>query len=458
MNRASSAVVSAAAEGAPSRHDVRHALRHRSNWLCVVMLAVATIVMTPTAQAEDDLQHALAVAAPGAVLSVVPGVHHVHLVLDQAVTLEGQPGAILDGDGHGDVVRIRVAGVTLRNLTLRNSGRDLTAMNAGVYVEKGVDAAVIENNRIQDTLFGVYLDGPQHVQVIGNVITGIAELRVSDRGDGIHLWNDAWCVIKGNDVSGTRDGIYDYVSHDDLIADNHIHEVRYGVHQMYTKRETLQGNISWNNVAGMALMSSDHLRVTGNQIFNNSSYGILFNYVTYSDISGNEIHDIAQERGADSQLVDGGEGKALFVYNSEFNRIHTNYLADSSVGIHITAGSQDNQVYDNAFMNNRTQVKYVQNIAEEWSLDGKGNYWGNYLGWDLDGDGIGDVPFRPNDGVDVLLWKYPSARVLMSSPSILLLRYVQRAFPVFTPPSVQDSHPLMRVPEPLRARAHDPRH
>lgn len=458
MYRAPSAGVSAAAEGALSRSDLRHALSNQGTWLCLVMLAVAAIVMTPTAHAEDDLQHAVATAAPGAVLSVAAGVHHVHFVLDQPVTLDGQAGAILDGDGLGDVVRIRAAGVTLRNLTIRNSGRDLTAMNAGVYVEKGVDGAVIENNRIQDTLFGVYLDGPQHVQVIGNVITSIAELRVPDRGDGIHLWNDAWCVIKGNDVSGTRDGIYDYVSHDDLIADNHIHEVRYGVHQMYTKRETLQGNISSNNVAGMALMSSDHMRVVDNHMFNDSSYGILFNYVTYSDISGNEIHDITGDPGSDSQAVIGGEGKALFVYNSEFNRIRGNLLADSPIGIHITAGSQDNHVYDNAFVNNRTQVKYVQNVADEWSLDGRGNYWSNYLGWDLGGDGIGDVPYRPNDGVDVLLWKYPSARVLMSSPSILLLRYVQRAFPVFTPPSVQDSHPLMRVPEKLRARADDPRH
>ncbi len=426
--------------------------------LCIVMLAIAGIVATPAAHAEDDLQHLVATAAAGAVLSVAPGIHHVHLLLDRPVTLNGQPGAILDGDGLGDVVRIRAAGITLRNLTLRNSGRDLTTMNAGVYVEKGVDGAVIENNRIQDSLFGVYLDGPQHVQVIGNVITGIAELRVPDRGDGIHLWNDAWCVIKGNDVSGTRDGIYDYVSHDNLIVDNHIHEVRYGVHQMYTKHETLQGNISWNNVAGMALMSSDHMRVADNHIFNNSSYGILFNYVTYSDISGNQIHDITQELGEQNQMVDGGEGKALFVYNSEFNRIHANLLADSAIGIHITAGSQDNLVYNNAFLDNRTQVKYVQNVAEEWSLHGKGNYWSNYLGWDLNGDGLGDVPFRPNDGVDVLLWKYPSARVLMSSPSILLMRYVQRAFPVFTPPSVQDSHPLMGIPEKLRARADDPRH
>ncbi|TAL88648.1 MAG: nitrous oxide reductase family maturation protein NosD [Candidimonas sp.] len=408
-------------------------------------MVVATIE-APVVQASDDLQRVIAAAAPGAVVAVAPGVHHVHLLLDKPLTLNGQPGAVLDGDGLGDVVRIRTSGVTVRNLTIRNSGRDLTLMNSGVYIEKGVHDVVIENNRIQADLFGVYLNGPHDVKVIGNIITGLAELRVADRGDGIHLWNDANCVIKGNDVSGTRDGIYDYVSHDDLIVDNHIHDVRYGVHQMYTTRETLQNNISSNNVAGLALMSSDHMQLVGNRIFNDSSYGILFNYVTYSDIRNNEVRGITGELDADGQDMVGGEGKALFVYNSEFNRIYGNLLADSPIGIHITAGSQNNHVYDNAFLNNRIQVKYVQNVAEEWSLNGVGNYWSNYLGWDLNGDGLGDIPYRPNDGVDVLLWKFPEARLLMSSPAILLLRYVQRSFPVFTPPSIQDSHPLMQLP------------
>ncbi|TAN25116.1 MAG: nitrous oxide reductase family maturation protein NosD [Castellaniella sp.] len=410
------------------------------------MLAIVGIAIFPMAHANDELQTAIATAAPDAIVDVTPGVHHVHLLLDKPITLNGQPGAVLDGDGSGDVVRIRTSGVTVRNLTIRNSGRDLTAMNAGVYVEKGVADVTIDHNRIEDILFGVYLDGPQRVRVTANVITGIASLRVPDRGDGIHLWNDADCVISGNDISGTRDGIYDYVSHDDRIENNHIHQVRYGVHQMYAKREVLQNNVGSYNVGGLALMSSDHLRVIGNHLSHNYSYGILFNYVTYSDISDNEVRDTAGEPGADGRAIDGGEGKALFVYNSEFNKIHRNLLADSSIGVHITAGAQDNSVYNNVFLNNRTQVKYVQNVAEEWSLHGVGNYWSNYLGWDLDDDGYGDVPYRPNDGVDILLWKYSDARVLMSSPAITLLRYVQRSFPVFTPPNIQDSHPLMRPP------------
>lgn len=420
-------------------NKVRHGLGR-------VLFCVAALAAPLLACAGGDVLDALAAAAPGAIVTVAPGIHHVHLLLEKPVTLQGQPGAILDGDGSGDVVRITASGVTVRDLTIRNSGRDLTAMNAGVFVTDKVQAATIENNTIQAILFGVYLEGASGVRVIGNTITGIAQLRVPDRGDGVHLWNDSGCVIQDNDISATRDAIYDYISHDDLIAGNRIHQVRYGVHQMYSKRETLQDNISFDNVAGLALMSSDHLRVSGNRLFNNSSYGILFNYVTYSDISDNQVWAITGELDVDGRVMPGTEGKAMFVYNSVFNTIRGNLLADSPIGMHVTAGSDDNRIYANAFLRNRTQVKYVQNLAEEWSWQGRGNYWSNYLGWDLNGDGVGDVAYRPNDGVDVLMWKYPQARMLMSSPAVVLLRYVQRSFPVFTPPAIQDSHPLMHSP------------
>ncbi|MHB1273597.1 MAG: nitrous oxide reductase family maturation protein NosD [Rhodanobacter sp.] len=433
-------------------------MKTQGNRTCALLFLVASWAMSPMAHADDGLERAIATAVAGATLSVPPGIHHVHLLLNKPITLQGQPGAVLDGDGNGDVVRITAPGVTVRDLTIRHSGDDLTAMNAGVFVEGKAAGATIVNNRMENILFGVYLDGAAGVRVIHNTITGIATLRVADRGDGIHLWNDTGCTIEANDVSATRDGIYDYVSHDDFIVGNRIHGVQYGVHQMYAQRETLRDNISFDNVAGMALMSSSHLRVDGNHIFNDSSYGILFNYDTYNDIRGNEIRGITGELDADGKVIDGAEGKAMFVYNSEFNEIHGNLITNSPIGIHVTAGSQDNKVYGNAFLNNQVQVKYVQNVAEEWSLNGSGNYWSDYLGWDLNGDGLGDVPYRPNDGVDVLLWKYPDARMLMSSPSILLLRYVQRSFPVFTPPNIQDSHPLMRLPAPWSERVDAKRH
>ena len=397
------------------------------------------------AHARATLEQLVAAAPPGATINVPAGVHAVHLKLDKPVALIGEPGAILDGGGTGDVVRIAAANVTVRGLTLRRSGSDLTAMNAGIFVERQSRDIVISGNRIEDSLFGVYLDGAANVRVERNVIRGMRNLRVADRGDGIHLWNDTGCAIEGNDIAGSRDGIYVYVSSHNTIARNVVHDVRYGVHYMYSQYNLLQDNVSRGNLAGYALMSSHHLKVVGNSSADESSYGFLLNYIAHSEIAGNRVYRIKGQSDDAGGTIEGTDGKGLFVYLSQFNTFHDNLVADSQIGIHMTAGSENNRLWGNHFEGNRIQVKYVQNLAQEWSERGRGNFWSDYLGWDLDADGVGDIPFRPNDGVDVLLWKYPSARNLMSSPAVLLMRYVQRAFPVFTPPSVQDSHPLMKA-------------
>src|SRR5690606_6099759 len=113
----------------------------------------------------------------------------------------------------------------------------------------------------------------------------------------------------------------------------------------------------------------------------------------------------------------------------------------------LTAGPENNKVSGNAFMHNQTQVKYVATRQQEWSENGSGNYWSNYLGWDMNSDQIGDTAFDPNDHIDRLLWLYPQARLLMDSPAVLLLRWVQRLFPVLKAQGVQDSFPLMQAPE-----------
>ncbi|MCE5233077.1 MAG: nitrous oxide reductase family maturation protein NosD [Mizugakiibacter sp.] len=415
---------------------------------CAGALAVllAWLPDAGAAAPADALAQAIARAAPGATITVPTGVHVVHLRLDKPLTLVGAPGAVLDGEDSGDVIRIAASDVVVRGLAIRRSGTDLTAMNAGVFVEQQARRVAIVGNALEDVLFGVYLNGAADVRVIGNRIRGVAALRSPDRGDGIHLWNDTGVEVRDNDVGTVRDGIYIYVSPRNRIVGNRIHDVRYGIHYMYSNHNLIAGNITTRTRAGYALMQSDHLTVSGNRSLGDATYGMLLNYVTYSTLDGNIVRDVTGERDEHGQPLPGGEGKGMFVYNSEYNRIAGNDIVRCPIGIHVTAGSEGNLVHGNAFVDNRVQVKYVQNVAQEWSWRGRGNYWSDYVGWDLDGDGRGDAAFRPNDGVDILFWKYPGARLLMSSPAILTLRYVQRAFPVFTPPSVSDSHPLMARP------------
>ena len=198
---------------------------------------------------------------------------------------------------------------------------------------------------------------------------------------------------------------------------------------MHSNRNEVTGNRTNDNRAGYALMFSDNLEIHHNRSAGDEDYGFLLNYLRYSEVHHNRVEPSPE--------------KCIFIFNSQYNQFHHNWLEGCFFGVHLTAGSNHNELYANAFLHSRDQVKYVGNREQEWSKDGQGNFWSDYMGWDRDGDGIGDIPYRPNDLVDKLAWKYPLVRVLMNSPAVQTLRWVQRQFPVFRDPGVTDSHPLM---------------
>lgn len=424
---------------------------HWEPWLalavCVLLLfAIADAVKAEPAEITPavPLQQAVDAAEAGATLVLAPGVYSGNLRIDQPLTLIGRPGAILDAQGKGDVVRISAPDVTLRGLEIRNSGFNLTDMNAGVFIDRGAHRAVIDDNILDNVAFGLWIWHADEPMVRGNRIRGNPTVRSQDRGDGIRIYNVRHGVYADNDIVETRDGIYiETSSHNDIIG-NRMRDLRYGVHYMFTHHGRVIGNTSENTRSGFALMMSQNLEVIGNRSINDRNYGLLLNYINYSTIVGNRVAGVIGWAGGGGEhgVVLGGEGKALFVYHSLHNDIRDNLFAHSEIGIHLTAGAEHNRVHGNAFVANTVQVKYVSNREQDWS----GNYWSNYLGWDLDGDGFGDQPFEPNDSVDRLLWRYPDAKLLFNSPAVVTLRWVQRRFPVLRTPGVRDSTPLMRPP------------
>lgn len=392
----------------------------------------------------------LAGAAAGDRLLIEPGHYRVNLRIDKPVEIEGAPGATLDGGGVGDVLRIEAPDVAVRGMRLQRSGDDLTKMNAVIFVESGAKRVQIENNEIHAEGFGIWLDGTADPRVIGNRIQGNAALRSQDRGNGIHLFNTTGALVEGNEVWETRDGIYIDTSNHNVLQRNHMHHLRYGIHYMYSYHNEVVDNRTSHTRTGYALMQSKFLTVTGNRSEQDQNYGVLMNYIVSSTIANNRIIGVRPGTGymGGGEVVPGAEGKAVFIYNSQFNAIHGNRFADSDIGIHLTAGSEDNKIYKNAFVRNRTQVKYVATRHQEWSYEKRGNYWSDYLGYDVNGDGVGELPYEPNDAIDRVLWKYPLAKMLMHSPAVETLHWVQRQFPVLRPPGVKDSFPLIRpVPQ-----------
>lgn len=392
------------------------------------------------------LEQILEKAVAGDHILLAPGHYFTRLFINKPLILQGTEGAIVDGQGIGNVITINSADVIIRDLILRGSGNNLTKMNSVIFVEQNAAHAEILNNIIISKAFGIWVDGTKNVKILENHIQGDNTIRSQDRGNGVHLFNTKGATVAGNNIWHTRDGIYIDTSNHNILKNNHLHHLRYGIHYMYSHHNQISGNRTNNTRTGYALIQSRNLTIKNNRSEHDDNYGILLNYITNSTIENNYVTSINTTPDSITGIkrVPGAESKALFVYNSQFNTIHNNVFSRSDIGIHLTAGSEDNTLYGNNFIQNRVQVKYVAASQKEWSHNGIGNYWSDYLGWDLNADGIGDRPYEPNDGVDRMLWKYPAAKILMHSPAIKTLRRIQEQFPILRPPGVRDSFPLMK--------------
>ncbi|MGF1728691.1 nitrous oxide reductase family maturation protein NosD [Photobacterium kasasachensis] len=411
--------------------------------ITLALFQPVALAKTLQVNVDDNLQAILDSASKGDVVSLDAGEYQGNFILRQAITLTGNNVATINAGGKGHALLLKSSDIVIEDLTIINWGSDLTAQNAGIYSDKKANNLIIRNNKLQGDGFGIWLQSGKHIKVKGNEVEGNPALRSADRGNGIQLSKVEDVEVTGNTVSKTRDGLYIIASQYNVLKNNTMHDLRYGIHYMYSHSNEVLDNLAYNTRAGYALMSSRKLTVRGNETRDSEDYGFLMNFITYSDISHNRISNVWTKP---ENKVMGRDGKGLFVYNSGYNTISYNTIDTAEIGIHLTAGSENVKVFGNSFINNPVQVKYVSNREQEWSQEGIGNFWSNYLGWDLDNNGRGDTPFEPNDGIDKLIWQYPEAKVLLDSPAILMLRWIQKQFPVLKPAGVRDSFPLMTVP------------
>jgi len=401
-------------------------------WLCVFLSVPVVAQDRMVAPGAGSLQRAIDEATPGDRLLLQDGVYTGSVVIDRSLQLLGSPASIIDGEGEGRVITVAAPDVVVRGVTVKNSGTSLATEDSGIFVTRDGDRALIEGNQLQHNLIGIYLKGPDNAVVRSNNIVGSIDPHVNDRGNGVQLWNTPGSVVENNDIRFGRDGIFVTTSRNNVFHGNRLRDLRFAIHYMYTNDSEVSDNHSIGNHVGYALMYSDRLQVKNNVSDGDRDRGLFFNYANHSDISDNQVK--------------GGAEKCVFIYNANINRIHDNSFTDCQIGIHFTAGSERNQVYGNAFVNNRTQVKYVGTRHIEWSHEGRGNYWSDNPAFDLDNDGIADQPYHPNDLVDQIIWRHPMAKLLLNSPAVQVLHWAQSEFPALHPGGVSDSAPLMVLP------------
>lgn len=396
------------------------------------------LLLAPCAQAADlhvvagadSLQTAIAGSAPGDVLILGPGSYGGPVVIDHALTIDGGGKAVIDGNFKGTVITITGDDVILRGLTVTHSGRRNEDIDSGIKIKKGAHRALIEGNQILDNMHGIDIHGGIDCTARGNTVIGMRDPHMVERGNGFYVWNAPGAVIEGNTVQYGRDGIFSNVSKKDTYRGNLFRDLRFAIHYMNTNDSEISGNVSIGNHLGYAVMFSNRVVIKDNLSLSDRDHGVMLNAANSSDVVGN--------------LVRGGTKKCLFVYDANKNLIANNRFEGCGVGIHFTAGSERTAVTGNAFIGNQNQVKYVGTRTIEWSLDGIGNYWSDLPGFDLNGDGFADSPFRPNDLMDHILWSQPAASLLIGSPAVQLVRWSQSSFPATLPGGVVDSHPQMQ--------------
>ncbi|MCZ7559577.1 MAG: nitrous oxide reductase family maturation protein NosD [Burkholderiaceae bacterium] len=385
----------------------------------------------------EPIQPLLDALPSGATVRLAPGRHAGPLRIDRPLTLLGEPGSVLVGPGTGSVIVVTAADVRIEGLEITGSGLEVPEMDSAIRLAQTAERARIRSNRLVDNLFGVYVHGASGSIIENNLIEGRRDLRLSEAGNGVSIWNAPGAQVIGNAIRYGRDGIFVKTSSHNLFANNSFETLRFAIHYMYTNDSRIVGNRSRGNHVGWAIMYSDRLEIRGNVSDDDRDHGLMLNSTNRSQLIGN--------------VVRGGHEKCVFVYAANGNLLKDNWFEGCPIGIHFTAGSEGNTMTGNAFVGNRNQVKYVGTRYLDWAHEGRGNYWSDNPAFDLDGDGIADRPYRPNDVMDAILWTLPAAKALVNSPAVQMVRWAQARFPALYPGGVVDSAPLMRpvaVPPP----------
>lgn len=387
-----------------------------------------TIEVCPTCECST-VSSAIAEAEEGDEILVHQGIYQEgKIVVDKTLTLKGLGHPVLDGEGQSEILTITASGVTVEGFTVQNVGTSYLEDRAGIRVKKA-QHFTIQNNRLLNTFFGIYLEHASDGLIDGNEVIGEA-VQESSSGNAIHLWYCKRVKIENNLVRNHRDGIYlEFVDNSVIRSNTSEDNLRYGLHFMFSNNDDYLKNTFRRNGAGVAVMFSKKINMLENVFEYNwgkASYGMLLKEIYDADIKGNIFRE-----------------NTIGIYVEGSTRI--NYLQNDFIrngwAIKIAGGCLNNVVSGNNFLSNTFELS-LKNNANNNVFDG--NYWSDYSGYDLDRDGNGDVPYRPVKLFNYVVNETPEALVLLRSLFVDIINFSEKVSPVFTPENVVDNRPAMK--------------
>ena len=426
------AIACAGQSGAPSAHDqyahhqvpaVREAARVAP---APTLDRLHKVTVSPDGEVRT-VTAALELVRAGGEITIEPGVYREPtLIVDKPVTIVGRLGATLDGEGQRPIMIITADDVTVREIAFRNVGRSFLEDHAAIRVTKATGCA-IENNRIEEAFFGIYLAGVSDCRVVGNIIRATPRTEATS-GNGIHLWSTTDTEIEGNHVRGHRDGIYfEFVRNTTVRRNVSEQNLRYGLHFMYSDDCRYEDNRFRRNIGGVAVMYTKRVTMTDNHFEDNwgsASYGLLLKEIYDSVIERNHF-----DRNTVGIVADGAVRAAIV--GNDFMR--------NGWAIRLLGSTYDGRVEQNNFVGNTFDL--TTNGAGGATL--VGNYFDSYRGYDLDRDGLGDLPHHPVRLFSVIVERNPPAIILLRGFFVDVLDVAERVLPSLTPATLTDDKPAM---------------
>jgi nitrous oxidase accessory protein len=373
---------------------------------------------------------ALRQARAGDTIVVTAGVYREpRIEIRVPVVLLGEGLAVLDAGGAHEALTVKADDVTVRGLTIRNVSPSFAEDRAGIRLD-GVRSCRVEGNHLIDTFFGIYAARASDCRIVDNRIDGHAR-RQSEAGNAIHLFSSTGFTVTGNRVRGHRDGIYLEFSPHTTIAGNESRDnLRYGLHFMFSDSCDYRRNVFQRNASGVAVMYSHRVVMTGNRFEDSwgaASYGLLLKEIKDGRIEGNWI---------------AGNTVGIFAESADRMVVTDNQFVRNGWALRLMADATDGEFHHNRFVGNTFDV--ATNSRSSSPNTFAGNYWDGYQGYDLDRDGVGDVPYRPVRLASVLVEDNEPMLILLRSFFLDLLEVAERVIPVLTPDALVDRRPLMR--------------
>ena len=406
------------------RHGFR--ARHAGVWLA------AWLALPVLGAAPASLQALIDATPSGGTLRLPAGVYAGPAKIGKPLTLEGAGGVVIIGDGNSTVLSVAASGVTLRGLRLTGSGESHDRIDAGIMLEG--DDHRVEDNEIDDVLFGIHLKRVNRSRITNNRVTG-KKLDQGMRGDAIRLWYSQHNVVEGNRFTRARDLTFAN-SPDNRIFGNHFTDGRYGMHIIFSPRLLVENNRLSDTGTGIIVLYSPDLVLRGNHVahaLTGGGGGIVFKESNDALVEDNEVLHCSVGLRVDAPPESVGK---LTVRNNRF--------AHNIVGLFFYGEEGGHRFTGNRFENNLTTVAISApgaGSANKW----RGNYWDEYQGFDRNGDGFGDTPHEVYLFADRIWMETPMATFFRNSPVLEMLDFLERLAPFSTPHRVlQDPQPRMK--------------